>query len=151
MVIGEPLPQPYYSWSQAGTFTIQWKRKCRQCGFTWATVEIPLGKTWDENIRLSHCPAGNPYHKSKIIQTSLPDEDAEYMTPGKYKALQMGAVYRRRRCGKCNGKSWTTLEVPSSGLVVDDVTRCPRCHRFGKLFMKGEKKYGRPNKSPKGY
>lgn len=150
--IGEPLPEPYYTFSQHAGIYCAYKRRCRQCKFIWATVEIPIWKKWDTRLNVRKCTT-NIYHASKVTDTDLVEDlerDGAWISPGRVNAVKLGAVYRRRICSRaCGAKPWVTLEVMASGVCVEDVTKCPVCKQFGAIFLRDGKPYTRLSKGNK--
>ena len=144
--INDPLPD--HMIEKVFDRAVAWGRirQCSDCGENWSTVEVPLFSRAKWTCRGDRCP-DHPEGYSDVICTSTPDR----MLSGKYSNLTMelllswGAVYRRRKCRTCGDGwtkeapkgRWTTAEVASNGLVVEDVTQCPRCGGNGPIRRKG--------------
>lgn len=157
--IGESLPEPWYTLSQNAGVFCAYKRRCSQCKFIWATVEIPMSKKWPEHSKVFKCPR-NRHHATKVADTELIadlERDDAWITPGRVLALRLGAVYRRRVCSRnkpnpyspdqpCDARPWTTIEVMASGITVEDVAKCPVCKTFGRIFLREGKRYDRLTK-----
>lgn len=149
-LIGERLPDPYYEQvvHKAATTHVR-NRKCLTCGHQFPTVEIPLAWKWAGSN-----PVFCPRHQSQKSVVTLEitigmAKRGTFSSGGLLRVVTFGGVYRRRECGlnyerregmdrrrpkaepECltDGKPtrWTTAELPSTGIINADVTRCPRC------------------------
>ena len=118
------------------------------CSYEWTNFEVPIMKTWDSNRRSDRCPE-DIHHKTRVVLGWTPNimETKTNLPQGPQLALSLGAVSRRREClaegcetdnpprgQKTNQIRWSTLELESSGVIRDDVTRCPRCGDHGKVM-----------------
>ena len=164
-LIGERLPDPYYERVVHKVVTTHVRnRQCVTCSYQFPTVEIPLAWDWDGEDPI-FCPK-HPKIRSTVVTEATMDQarQGRYSSGGLLRVITFGGVYRRRECSLNFGKRegdrrskklpepgcvvkgkptrWTTAELASTGMIVADVTRCPRCG--GKSHVQRGKYYPKP-------
>jgi len=132
--VGSRLPSPYYEWIVERRVAVMHFRRCMSCGYGFTTSEVPLFKAWAGG-RVDCCP-NHPRTKSKIIARALPNrvDKGQSSSLGLLKVYALGGAYRRRQCAFefCKDKDgkatrWTTAEFLSEGVIVKDISECPKC------------------------
>lgn len=156
LVLGSRIPSPYYEFAADRSIAVYYARACGTCNFTYPTAEVPLYSTWTEGSA-ECCPMHSlPGRLVLKVDPAMAVRRGKWDSPGLLRAISFGAVYRRRECkvkgcvqtkGKWAGIPfrWSTIEVSADGIIVEDVTVCPKCggraiiqKRSNKtLFMRG--------------
>ncbi len=134
--VGEKIPDHLYERVMDRNHANYFVRQCRTCKKEYTTAEVALVKGWTGK-KANRCPQHQQQNGwSKMTITITTAQRGNYMSYGLMGIVALGGVYRRRYCprGDCERESgsgkpitWTTGELSPTGLVVEDISRCPRC------------------------
>lgn len=151
-VVGDVLPEPYISWL-GGPVGIRRERTCISCDYVWETSEIPMFTNWKDGP--ANCCPVHDGTLGKIIAYASPHKMDRGIGrgDGTQFARQHGAYYRRYLC-KMKGcmdvkynkrkrprfelktrRRWSTFEVLAAGVIVPNVTACPKCRCLGRVTL----------------
>lgn len=129
MPLGSRIESPWYEWLNDETKRVVHERKCKDCGYRYPTVEVPLFNKWGGGLA-THCPVHPKGKKGKMVDALTPKQadTGKYFSKGLLKARTMGATYRRRKCQEpgCEQR-WTTIELIPDGILRNSNAECPRC------------------------
>ncbi len=117
-------------------------RRCKECGNTYPTAEIAMHFGWPDEARPDRCRLHQHLQArvlgSRSSQTIL---RGGHNSSSMFTVISYGGFWRRYECpvedcvvpdGRFAGRRmrWSTIEVSAEGVVVSDVTQCPKCLGF---------------------
>ena len=138
--LGARFPDGYYDNLMKRRIAKHYRRRCDVCKYEWPTKEIPLQHSWVGG-RAVNCPVHKGI-RGKCINTIPPwiAANAKQFSIGLMRVYALGGIYRRRECRikTCLNKlgrrtRWTTGEFDPTGVVVEDISLCPRCDGKSKI------------------